>query len=599
MKKILITIIVLSIAFVSVAQKVAWKQAEGPLQTQWTSLVKPDNAHPEYPRPQMVREKWKNLNGLWEYAITNVLDEPKKWDGQILVPFCAESMLSGVEKKIGPSNMLWYKRKFTIPADWKEQHVALHFEAVDWKMTVWVNGKSIGGHSGGYDDFSFDITDALKKKGEQEIIISVWDPSNDGTQPAGKQYNKPRSIWYTSVTGIWQTVWIEPVPEFSINDFKIMPDVDKNNLQIFVPGKTIPSGYSIEAIAYDNNIKVGTVTGKLNDTLSLKLSNQKLWSPSNPFLYDLVINLYNNGKKVDAVKSYFGMRSIKLGKDAKGITRLLLNNQPLFQYGPLDQGFWPDGIYTAPTDDALKYDIEIEKKLGFNMIRKHVKVESKRWYYWCDKIGMLVWQDMPSGDRHIRKDEADIIRDAQSSLEYKTELKAMVNQHFNSPCIVTWVPFNEGWGQFQTDTIVEFVRNLDHTRLISATSGWADRKTGDMSDIHVYPGPAMPEPESNRAAVLGEFGGQALIIKDHLWQSDFSFAPGHIRTSQTLEQLDSVYKGLVIKLMELKSRGLSAAVYTQTTDVETEVNGMMTYDRKIIKLDVDKLKAMHDQLIKQ
>ena len=271
----------------------------------------------------------------------------------------------------------------------------------------------------------------------------------------------------------------------------------------------------------------------------------------------------------------------------------------MFQYGPLDQGFWPDGIYTAPTDDALKYDIEVEKKLGFNMIRKHVKVEPKRWYYWCDKMGMLVWQDMPSSDKHIKKDEIDFIRDAQSAYEYRKELKEMINEHFNSPSIVTWVPFNEGWGQFETVDITTLVRQTDNTRLISSTSGWADRKAGDMNDIHVYPGPAMPELETARAAVLGEFGGQALIIKDHLWQSDFSLAPGHIRTSQTLKELDSVYSGLITQLIELKKKGLAAAVYTQTTDVETEVNGMMTYDRKIIKLDVDKLKAMHEQLIKQ
>lgn len=547
----------------------------------------------------MVRDNWKNLNGLWDYSIQPLLQsQPQAWEGKILVPYPVESMLSGVSKKVGPAKKLWYKRKFTVPATWKNQRLLLHFEGVDWEASVWVNGKELGRHQGGYDAFTYDVTDALKQSGEQEIIVSVWDPSNDGYQPAGKQYNNPRSIWYTSTTGIWQTVWLEPVPPISINDFKMIPDIGKQTLQVIVPHAATP-GYSIEAVVYDKGVKITSEKGRFNDTMHLRINNSKLWSPASPFLYDLTINLYRNDKKTDAVTSYFGMRDIRLGKDNEGITRLLLNNEPLFQYGLLDQGFWPDGLYTAPTDEALKYDIQVQKDLGFNMIRKHVKVEPKRWYYWCDKIGMLVWQDMPSGDKHIKKDEADIVRSAQSSYQFKTELKEMIDEHFNSPAIVAWVPFNEGWGQSETEDIVAMVKKLDNTRVVSATSGWADRKLGDMSDIHVYPGPEMPPLETGRAAVLGEFGGQALVVKDHLWQSDLSRAPGHIRTSTTAEDLQRVYEELMVKLMALKKKGLSAAIYTQTTDVETEVNGIMTYDRKLIKMNAEKLKQIHDRLINQ
>lgn len=577
-----------------------WKPVPGSLTTPWTEKVSPTNAHNEYPRPQMIRDNWKNLDGLWDYSIVPIFEkQPVKWDGKILVPFPVESNLSGVKKRVGQDSILWYKRIFSVPAKWKEQTILLHFEAVDWETNVWVNGKEVGQHRGGYDDFTIDITDALKQTGEQEIVLSVWDPSNSGYQPAGKQYNNPRSIWYTSTTGIWQTVWLEPVPKIYIRDIKMVPDINSKSLRLTLPNNAQVKGYTAEAIVYDNDIPVTSIKRNLNDTLQLILKDMKLWSPASPFLYRLEISLYNNGKKMDAVKSYFGMRDIKLGRDKEGITRLFLNNAPLFQYGPLDQGFWPDGLYTSPTDDALKYDIQIEKDLGFNMIRKHVKVESKRWYYWCDKIGMLVWQDMPSGDKHIRKEEADITRTSQSSYQYKMELKEIIDEHYNSPSIVTWVPFNEGWGQFQTDTIVSLVRKLDNTRLISAASGWTDRKTGDMNDIHIYPGPAMPDLETVRAAVLGEFGGQALVIKDHLWQSDLSRAPLHIRTSKTPEDLQAVYESLVEKLIELKKKGLSAAVYTQTTDVETEVNGLMTYDRKLIKMNEQKLKQIHDKLINQ
>ncbi|MEO7293365.1 MAG: sugar-binding domain-containing protein [Ginsengibacter sp.] len=574
-----------------------WKPMEGPLTTKWTKDVSPTNVHSEYPRPQMVRKEWKNLNGLWDYSIVPLFEKPVNWDGKILVPFPVESMLSGVSKKVGPQKLLWYKKIFTIPSAWKQQHILLHFGAVDWQATVWVNGKEMGRHEGGFDNFSFDITNALKPGVKQEIIVAVWDPSNEGYHPAGKQYNNPHSIWYTSTTGIWQTVWMEPLPEVSIKDFRITPDINTNTLSIIFPWGIKRTDYIIKAIAYSNGKEVAVASGNFNDTFRLRLKEVKLWSPSDPYLYDLVITVFKNGKKTDEVMSYFGMRDIKLAKDANGYTRMFLNNKPLFQMGPLDQGFWPDGLYTAPTDDALKYDIEFEKKAGYNMIRKHVKVEPERWYYWCDKIGMLVWQDMPSGDKHIRSSDTDIVRSSQSAYQYKTELKEMIDEHYNHPSIVTWVPFNEGWGQFETASITSMIRKLDPTRLINSTSGWSDRNVGDLHDIHVYPGPDMPFPETVRAAVLGEYGGQALVIKDHLWMSDLSKAPTHIRTSQTREDLESKYIGWIDSLIVLKKKGLSAAVYTQTTDVETEVNGIITYDRKIIKMDIDRVRTAHLKLI--
>jgi hypothetical protein len=323
----------------------------------------------------------------------------------------------------------------------------------------------------------------------------------------------------------------------------------------------------------------------------------KLWSPKHPFLYDLKVTLFKNGHQVDQVKSYFGMRKIHLGHDEDGYVRLFLNNKPLFEYGPLDQGYCPDGIYTAPTDDALKYDIKMTKALGFNMIRKHMKVEPRRWYYYTDKIGLLVWQDMPAGDKHIQPNEKDIHRVAESAHDFKVEMQTMISEHYNHPSIVTWVPFNEGWGQFQTARIAKLVKKLDPTRLVDCPTGWQDRGAGDMHDIHKYPGPAMPDTESDRAAVLGEFGGQALVVKDHLWLKDLSKAPSHYKTSQSKSKLHKKYNGFIRKLIKLKRKGLGAAVYTQTTDVEVEVNGLMTYDRKVLKFDKDHLRKINQNLI--
>ncbi len=586
------------------AQNASWQPAEGPLTTPWTKEVNTVNVYNEYPRPQLVRDKWQNLNGLWGYKITSFLQnyreaEQLPSDGNILVPFPIESNLSGVKKALLPEQQLWYNRTFVMPESWKGQRVLLHFGAVDWKANVWVNGKKTGTHQGGYEPFTFDITEALKENGEQQITVSVWDPSDKGFQPAGKQTLNPRGIWYTATSGIWQTVWLEPVPQTAISSLKITPDIDQKTLQLKANSNISNnlSGYTIKAIAYDQGKKVAEANGVLEKDLLLHLDNPKLWSPDHPFLYDLTVSLYKGNKKTDEVKSYFGMRKSSLGKDEKGVTRLFLNNKPLFQFGPLDQGFWPDGIYTAPNDKAMKFDIQKTKDWGFNMIRKHVKVEPDRWYYYCDKIGLVVWQDMPSGDKHIRKNEPDIERVAQSAQNYKEELKEMIDDLYNHPSIVTWVPFNEGWGQFQTEEVAKLVKHLDPTRLVDATTGWADRGAGDMHDLHDYPGPGMFPVEENRASVLGEFGGQALVVKDHLWLTDFSKAPSHYKTSTSSDALHEKYAALMDSLKVLKEKGLSAAVYTQTTDVETEVNGLMTYDRKVIKFDEEKLKKMNQEVI--
>lgn len=575
----------------------SWKPVKGTLTTPWTSKVNPGHVLPDYPRPQMVREGWQNLNGLWNYTITPILsDRPAAWQGKILVPFPIESDLSGVKKAVGPEEILWYQRTFTAP-NLANKRLLLHFGAVDWKTSVWVNGRKVGTHQGGYDAFSFDITSALQK-GRQQIVVKVWDPTDKGFQPIGKQTLNPRGIWYTSTTGIWQTVWLEAVPQNAIERLKITPDIDAKTATVIVSSTDQATGYSVRAIALDHGKKVAESKGALNESLTLQLNNMKLWSPDDPFLYDLTVSLYRNGQKVDEVKSYFGMRKISLEKDDNGVPRLFLNNKALFQFGPLDQGFWPDGIYTAPTDDALKFDIQSTKDWGFNMIRKHVKVEPQRWYYWCDKIGMLVWQDMPSGDKHIQTKDPDIQRVAQSSYNFKKEWKNLIDEHYNHPSIVTWVPFNEGWGQFETAAIAELTKKLDPTRLVDATTGWADRNVGDMHDKHDYPGPGMFPASSDRASVLGEFGGQALIVKDHIWLTDFTKAPSHFKTSQSESALHEKYDLMIDSLMQLKKKGLAAAVYTQTTDVEIEVNGIMTYDRKVMKFDKDHFKKINSEVIK-
>ncbi len=576
---------------------VDWQPVGGKIMTRWAEEIRPDAVHQEYPRPQMKREDWVNLNGMWEYAIRPSGENvPELYDGFILVPYPIESALSGVKKPVGKENRLWYRRMFRIPKGWSNRRVLLNFEAVDWETTIWINGHQLGSHRGGYDPFGFDITDALNKKGKQEIVLSVWDPIDEGSQPRGKQVGNPRGIWYTSVTGIWRTVWMEPVEPMHIDSLKIIPDIDREEVHVIARCPDKGLGYRVELEVREGESAKTVAAGMVNEKIRLLLENPKLWSPDSPFLYDLTAVLKDEeDREIDRISSYFGMRKIAVEKDEAGINRLFLNNRVQFMIGPLDQGWWPDGLYTAPTDEALRYDLEVTKHLGMNMLRKHVKVEPRRFYYWCDKLGVIVWQDMPNGDAHIGREGEDIDRAPESARQFEAELERMIASLFNNPSIVMWVPFNEGWGQYDTARIAGWIKELDPTRLVDNASGWADRGAGDVHDIHSYPGPDAPENEPRRAAVLGEFGGLGLLLKGHTWQDEKNWG---YRSFDNAEDLINAYLDLIEELQVLVQKGLSAAVYTQTTDVEIEVNGLMTYDRAVIKMDPERVTNLNKELTK-
>jgi hypothetical protein len=562
----------------------SWRPAEGPLATRWSAAVDPTRVLPEYPRPQLVRDNWLNLNGLWDFAIApRTATPPDTVWRKILVPFPVESALSGVMRNVTENDRLWYRRTFELPGGWQEQRILLHFGAVDFETVVWLNGREIGQHRGGYDPFHFDITDALRASGMNELLVAVWDPTDAGTQPRGKQVRTPdRGIFYTAASGIWQTVWLEPVPATHVRQLSMVPDIDGNRLLVRTEVSGADAHTRIELEATSNGRRIARATGMPGEELVLSIRRPRLWSPDDPFLYDLTVRVRQGRQLADQVTSYFGMRKISLGRDAQGITRMFLNNEPYFMLGLLDQGYWPDGIYNAPTDEALRYDIEVTRKLGFNMARKHVKIEPARWYYWADRLGLIVWQDMPSGDRSIGSNDPDLVRTPESARQFESELKAMIQAFQNHPSIVLWVVFNEGWGQYDTERLTDWVRELDPSRLIISASGWTDRGTGDAHDIHAYPGPASPQPEANRAAVLGEFGGLGLKVDGHTWADE----TWGYRGMGTVERLTHQYIRLIARVYELKeSPGLSAAVYTQTTDVEYEGNGLLTYDRALIKID--------------
>jgi hypothetical protein len=573
---------VLALAAAAPSSAADWQPAQSPLMTPWAADLRPENAWREYPRTQMVRPQWTNLNGLWDYAIVDRdAEQPEAWDGQILVPFAVESALSGVKKRVSPRQRLWYRRTFDRPELTDGGRALLHFGAVDWQATVWVNGKQIGEHEGGFDPFTFDVTDALKD-GENELVVAVWDPTDRGRQPRGKQVRRPRGIWYTPVTGIWQTVWLEPVPADHIESLKITPDLDAGVARVEV---NAAGGSRVRLVASLDGDDVAAAEGATGDAIELKIDSPQLWSPDAPRLYDLRVELLADDKAVDAVDSYFGMRKIEVKKDDKGVNRLFLNDVALFQYGPLDQGWWPDGLYTPASDAALKYDVEMTKKFGMNMARKHVKVEIDRWYYWCDKLGLLVWQDMPSTSIDEDNDEG--------KENFKTELKAMVDDFYNHPSIVMWVPFNEGWGQHDVAETVAWMEAYDPTRPINEASGWHDRGTGTVSDMHSYPGPNMRPVEEKRVSVLGEFGGLGMPVKGHTWQDERNW--GYV-SYDTADKLTDAYVELLTAMRPLIGAGMSAAVYTQTSDVEIEVNGLMTYDRKLVKMDLDRIAAAAKRL---
>jgi len=588
MKKILFSAIALAVSLAGYAQ---WKPAGDKIKTTWAEQIDPNNVLPEYPRPIMERKEWKNLNGLWEYAIRPTgTQQPADMDGQILVPFAVESSLSGVMKTLGKENELWYSREFTVPSSWKGKNILLHFGAVDWQADVWVNGVKMGQHRGGYTPFSFDITPVLAK-GKNQITVKVWDPSDEGYQPRGKQVKHPDGIWYTPVSGIWQTVWMEPVSANHITRLKTTPDIDKKILIVEAHTATGNPSAVVSVVVSEGGKVVATGKAMQGQPVQLAIENARLWSPENPFLYDMKVTLTDNGKVIDEVNSYAAMRKYSIRQGADGITRLQLNNRNVFHFGPLDQGWWPDGLYTAPTDEALVYDIKKVKDFGYNMIRKHVKVEPARWYTHCDKLGVIVWQDMPNGDRGPEWQSrqyfkgVEMVHSAESEANYRREWKEIIDLLYSNPCVGVWVPFNECWGQFKTPDIAAWTKAYDPSRLVNPASGGNHYTCGDILDLHNYPDPDLYLYDPMRATVLGEYGGIGLVMKDHLWMPDRNW--GYVKFNNP-EEVTTEYIKYAEHLLQLIPRGFSAGVYTQITDVEGEVNGLMTYDRKEIKVNEKK-----------
>lgn len=566
------------------------------MQTPWTDDVDPRNPRPEYPRPQLTRQRWRSLNGVWEFAPVGADEDPpigETLSEDVLVPFPVESPISGIGRH---EPRMWYRRTVSIPDDWSER-VLLHFEAVDFDATVHVNGEEVGRHEGAYDPFALDVTDALDGSGEAELVVGVVDPTDTGQQPLGKQRLEPEGIYYTSCSGIWGSVWLEPVPETYVADLDLSPDVDGERVRLTVATEGSEDG-SVRVTALDDGDIVGTVEGNAGEELSLPIPDPHLWTPDDPFLYDVEVELVRDGDVVDAVRSYVGMRSVGM-RSVNGTQRLTLNGEVVFHMGTLDQGYWPDGIYTAPTDEALRFDLAVHEEMGFNAVRKHVKVEPRRWYHWADQLGLLVWQDMPSSAVRAELPTQD------SREQFETEMHRMIDTLKNHPSVVAWVPFNEGWGSFDVPGIVDLIRTEDPTRLVDAHSGievcrGAGRicgpgTSGDVVDLHTYPGPGRVTSDENRVGVLGEYGGVGLQVEDHLWNPDEEYAyastaDGVELTADYVDRLDRVRR---------YARGcssLAGAFYTQLTDVEREINGLVTYDRQVTKVDVATLHGAHERL---
>ena len=614
MKNCLCTALALSLMTAGTVSAQSWAPAGDRIRTAWAEEVTPENVHKEYPRPQMVRPDWKSLNGLWEYSITpKNAAVPEKFDGQILVPFAVESSLSGVGRMLTPEDALWYKTTFKVPSAWKGKRLMLNFEAVDWQADVIVNDIQVGRHTGGYTHFSFDITPYLKS-GDNTLVVRVEDSTDNDFQPRGKQVRTPSGIWYTSVSGIWQSVWIEPVAKAHVADYYAVSDIKAGTMNVSVSTDGLHEGDLVQVRLLDGGVGYSTengVTGKVvaqgktvpNGSVTLPVNDAKLWSPDSPYLYGLEISVLRAGKVVDSVHGYTAMREVSLYVKNKNTKLLGLNGQPLFQFGPLDQGWWPDGLYTAPTDEALRFDIQKTKDFGFNMIRKHIKVEPSRWFYHCDRLGMLVWQDMPcfasnnlnKWGVHNYNEGTDFPATPQAKANYYKEWSEIMAQVKKFPCIVMWVPFNEAWGQFDTKAVVDFTREQDPTRLINMSSGgnW-EPDCGDVMDNHHYPYPAMYLWEPKMATVLGEYGGIGLPLEGHLWQTDRNW--GYVQYKNGDEVLDE-YARFADQLILLIKQGVCGAVYTQTTDVEGEVNGLMTYDRKVVKMNEEKLREINTKVI--
>lgn len=576
--------------------------------TEWTEKVDVDNVWNVYPRPTMERSRWMNLNGKWNYAITPRNDvKPSSFEGKILVPFAVESYLSGVERTVGVDSVLWYNRTFKVPASWKGDDVLLNFGAVDWKVDVWVNGMKVGSHTGGYSPFSFNITDALRN-GENEITVKVWDPSDKGQQPRGKQVAKPGGIFYTPVTGIWQTVWLEPVAKTHISRLKITPDIDSRKLTVEALTSGPAPAETVTVNVLDDGKIVASGSAVAGNPVEIEMpADMKLWSTDAPFLYDLDVKATKGGKTVDAVKSYAAMRKISYGRDNNGVNasnmmRLRLNNEDIFQFGPLDQGYWPDGLYTAPTYEAMVFDIDKTKDLGFNMIRKHVKVEPEVWYEYCDRNGIIVWQDMPSGSGGSGWQNHDYFKGEERKKspevdrEFRKEWQEIIEALYNHPSIAVWVPFNESWGQYDTVNIANWTKELDPSRLVNPASGGNFFDCGDILDVHNYPAPMIYLLSYGKANVIGEYGGIGLALDGHLWMPDRNW--GYIQFKTPAEVTEEYLKYLKV-LEELAGIAYTGAVYTQTTDVEGEVNGLITYDRRKVKVDEKRIGDANRALIRR
>jgi len=603
MKIILLSLFLLASVLAS-SQK--WQPAKVSLTTRWGKDVTPENVWAEYPRPQMQRKEWMNLNGLWDYAVLNRGQSvPSKFDGQILVPFCIESSLSGVGRPLLPAQELWYNRQFTVPDKWGGKDIVLHFDAVDWETKLWVNGHKVGEHKGGSEPFSFNITPFLNKTGQQQLVMSVWDPTDTDLQARGKQVLDPKGIWYTAVSGIWQTVWLEPVSKKAINQFTPTADIDNNRIYFAIAASGLTGKEQLRFIIKNKGRFVKDTSASFKSRISVTIPKPEFWSPNAPNIYSVEVQLRSSDKTEDQFNSYFAMRKISLGDDKYGYKRLMLNNKPLFQYGTLDQGWWPESLLTPPSDAAMLFDMVKLKEMGFNMIRKHIKVEPSRYYYYADTMGLLLWQDMPSGfagpgPSHVAAESTeDWVRPVASAKQFEKEWKAIMDHLRFFPSIVMWVPLNEGWGQYDTKRLAELTKNYDSSRLVDAPSGWADRGVGDVYDAHQYPGPGMQPPSENkgRAIVLGEFGGLGLVVKDHIW--DPNKRNWGYKTYHDNDILINEYKEMMYNLRLMIPRGLAAAIYTQTTDVEGEVNGFMTYDRKVVKIPEQLLRELHAPLFKE
>ena len=584
------------------------------LKTRWADEAMCDLPLKEYPRPQMVRDCWMNLNGMFDFAITDY-DENEWCDDykyQIRVPFAVESCLSGVCKRVDADDMLWYSKKFTLTDDFKGKRVLLHFEAVDWKCKVFVNKQEVGEHIGGYNPFCFDITDKLTD-GENTLTVRVWDPTDASWQNRGKQASESHGFWYTSTSGIWQTVWLEGVNEDYISSYRLTPDIDEGVLKI---ATDVKGEGALRIKVFDGDKLVNEAEITADDKVAVP--DAKLWSPEDPFLYDFVLELVKDGKAVDSVKGYFGMRKFSIGEH-EGYARLFLNNKPYFQKGLLDQGYWSDGGMTPPTEEAMIYDIQKMKDLGFNMLRKHIKVESHRWYYLCDKIGMLVWQDMVSGGKALNLFHAGVLPNIHGTLNpfiyltkkdnaYKTfnrdkiewrvqfeeEYEEMIDNLYNFTSICCWVPFNEGWGQFDAKRIGDWTKQKDPSRFCDHASGWYDQKGADFRSMHKYILPVILPKYDGRPIVLSEYGGYSHNIEGHVWNFSKSFG---YQMYNSKDALTKAYRNLHEKqIIPNIKKGLSATVYTQVSDVEFEVNGMLSYDRELVKLHEDVVRELNEKM---